>query len=337
MHEAQANAVFLLELLLVLLAQRHDRLHVDLVEGREDGVGLLRLEQALGHALTQARHRHALLGTAFQHAIEVNRGAGNRQCCRGIDGRQRRRGAGGRLGRGVQGIGLGDATVAAAAGHLGGIDAFFGQQFGSSRHGDAAGATTRRGRCSSLDRGSGGRRLGGSSGLRRGRTGGGFGVDDGDQLIGHDRGAVALLDVGDHASRRRGQFQHHLVGLDVDQVLVTGDGVADFLVPLQQRGLGHRLGQLRHLDFNLSHFGKTPGSFWEWGYGGTPRGQATAGPGGSRQMGGSVLVLAALGAAGTTESVVQQFLLLGKVLVVVADGRRGRGRTTCPSFRTSWK
>ena len=42
-----------------------------------------------------------------------------------------------------------------------------------------------------------------------------------------------------------------------------------------------------------------------------------------------MLVLAALGAAGTTESVVQQFLLLGKVLVVVADGRRGRGRTTC--------
>ena len=169
--------------------------------------------------------------------------------------------------------------AAAAAGHLGGIDAFLGQQFGSGRHGDAAGGATGGGRCGGLGRGSGGGCLGGSSGLRRGRAGGGFGVDDGDQLIGHDRGAVPLLDVGDHAGRRRGQFQHHLVGLDVDQVLVTGDSVADFLVPLQQRGLGHRLGQLRHLDFNLSHFGKTPGSFWEWGYGGTPRVRQQPAPG----------------------------------------------------------
>jgi hypothetical protein len=38
------------------------RLHVDLVEGREDRVGRLRLKQPLGHARAQPRHRHALLG-----------------------------------------------------------------------------------------------------------------------------------------------------------------------------------------------------------------------------------------------------------------------------------
>jgi hypothetical protein len=36
--------------------------HVHFVERGQDGVGGLRLQQALGDAGAQARHRHALLG-----------------------------------------------------------------------------------------------------------------------------------------------------------------------------------------------------------------------------------------------------------------------------------
>jgi hypothetical protein len=47
-HEAEFDPVFLFELILVAVAQFHHRLHVDLVEGRQDrGVGL-GLQQAFG-------------------------------------------------------------------------------------------------------------------------------------------------------------------------------------------------------------------------------------------------------------------------------------------------
>ena len=65
-HEAQLDAVLLLELVLVLVAQVHHRLHVDLVEGGQDRVGRLRLQQALGDARAQAGHRHALLRSVGQ-------------------------------------------------------------------------------------------------------------------------------------------------------------------------------------------------------------------------------------------------------------------------------
>ena len=61
-HEAELDAVLLLEALLVPVAQVDHRLHVDFVERGEDRGGRLRLHEALGDALAQARHRHALLG-----------------------------------------------------------------------------------------------------------------------------------------------------------------------------------------------------------------------------------------------------------------------------------
>ena len=60
-HEAELDAVLLLEALLVSVAQLDHRLHVDFVERGQDGRGRLRLNEALGDALAQARHRHALL------------------------------------------------------------------------------------------------------------------------------------------------------------------------------------------------------------------------------------------------------------------------------------
>ena len=55
-HEAQADAVLLLERLLVAGAQVHDPRHVGFVEGGQDRGGLLGLDQALGDALAEAAH-----------------------------------------------------------------------------------------------------------------------------------------------------------------------------------------------------------------------------------------------------------------------------------------
>ena len=48
---------------LVFVVQLDHRLHVDFVEGGQDRGVLLRLQQPLGDARADARHRHALLGT----------------------------------------------------------------------------------------------------------------------------------------------------------------------------------------------------------------------------------------------------------------------------------
>ena len=61
-HEAELDAVLLLEALLVAVAQLDHRRHVHFVERGEDRGGRLRLHEPLGDALAQARHRHALLG-----------------------------------------------------------------------------------------------------------------------------------------------------------------------------------------------------------------------------------------------------------------------------------
>ena len=62
-HEAEPRAVLLLEALLVVRAQFVDRLEVDLVEGRQHRRRRLRLDEPLGDARAQARHRHAALAT----------------------------------------------------------------------------------------------------------------------------------------------------------------------------------------------------------------------------------------------------------------------------------
>src|SRR5690606_2543658 len=56
--------------------------------------------------------------------------------------------------------------------------------------------------------------------------------------------------------------EHDLVGLDVDEILVTADRLADLLVPLQQRRLGDRFRQLRDLDFYQGHFLRYSGIPW---------------------------------------------------------------------------
>ncbi len=80
--------MLLLEAVLVARAQLLHRGQVHLVEGREQRLGRLRLDQALRDARAQARHRHALLGAgAAGTAAERCRGAQRRS---GAVGRRRR-------------------------------------------------------------------------------------------------------------------------------------------------------------------------------------------------------------------------------------------------------
>ena len=62
-HEAELDAVGLLERLAEFLAHRHHLAEVDLVERGQHGDGILRLHHALGDALADAGHRHALFRT----------------------------------------------------------------------------------------------------------------------------------------------------------------------------------------------------------------------------------------------------------------------------------
>jgi hypothetical protein len=78
-HEAELHAVLLLEHVLVLLAQRHHRAHVDLVEGREHGGGVLRVLEAARDGLAQPRHAHALFARRRRRAkarAHLRRGGG---------------------------------------------------------------------------------------------------------------------------------------------------------------------------------------------------------------------------------------------------------------------
>ncbi len=251
--------MFLLETLLHALAHLHDRSHVDFVEGGQDGVGRLRLQQTLGHAGAQTGHGHALLGAITQVGSDHGHlrqnlggraGGDGRRCGHGGLGcRSTRRHSG-------QHIALGHSTVFATARHRAGGQIVVGQQLGGSGHGHA-GLGLRCCRC-----GSGDRRCGGHSCWCRRGSGGrsaghGSGVDARDELIGRHGGTVALQDFHQHASGGRGTLQHHLVGFDLDQDLIDRDGFAGFFLPLQQGGLGHRLGELRNFDFYDCHVSST--------------------------------------------------------------------------------
>ncbi|EDT08719.1 hypothetical protein BgramDRAFT_4373 [Paraburkholderia graminis C4D1M] len=251
--------MFLLELVLVLVAQIHDRRHVHFVERGQNGVGLLRLEQTLGDTRAQTRHRHALFRAVLQPLISR---------CRRLHVRQRRLGGlrcGSRcrcsgLGGGCacrQHVALGDAAVAARAGDVARRQALLRHQLAGSRR--SSGVRTRcgcglRGRCGSRSRSR--RRFG--SRLHFGFDGSGaslaFGVDLGDDLIGRDGVAVVRDDLREHAGRGCRHFEHDLVGLDFDENFVLRHSLAGLLLPLQHGGFRDRLGQLGNLDFNNSHY-----------------------------------------------------------------------------------
>ena len=75
----------------------------------------------------------------------------------------------------------------------------------------------------------------------------------GDQLAGNNGLSIALDDLDQHAGTRGRDFQHNLVGLDIDQDFIARNSFADFLLPGSQRAFGDGLGQLGNLNFDNAH------------------------------------------------------------------------------------
>ena len=236
-HEAEAHAVLLLEGLAHLLAHLLDLGQVHLVEGGEHGDAVLGLHQALGDALADAGHRHALFRTRATRQRAVTRTVAHV----------------------VDQVFLGDLAVAAAAGDVGRVDAMLG--------GDAAAG---RGQPAGVDRLCGGGRCCRGGSLRGFGLGLGFRrfgrlrrsrafLDDGDQLLALDGVAFGELELLDDAVHRRGDFQHHLVGFEVDDVFIAGHGVARLLVPGGDGGVGNRFREDGNFDFGAHGRGPDSG------------------------------------------------------------------------------
>jgi hypothetical protein len=79
-------------------------------------------------------------------------------------------------------------------------------------------------------------------------------LEDREDVTGRHRGAVGDPDFLQDAVGRRGHLEHHLVGLEIREILVAAHLVARRLVPRNQRCVRHRLRQLGHLHFDAHAF-----------------------------------------------------------------------------------
>src|SRR5690606_2584035 len=86
-------------------------------------------------------------------------------------------------------------------------------------------------------------------------------LDDRQHLLAGDGVAFGELDLLQYAVDRRGDLEHDLVGLQVDQVLIAADGIPDLLVPAGDGGVGHGFGKDRDFDFG----GHGTASLMLWG------------------------------------------------------------------------
>ena len=230
-HEAELGAMLLLEDILVTGAQGHDLGHVDLVEGRQHGGGVLGVLEAARDGLAQLGHAHAL----FTHAVV------SRRWNAGDDGGQRSRGCDRASGHGGEHVALQHLTALARTGDGVGGEVVVG--------GDLGGGGRRRHR-------DGGRLGGGRSDRRgghrsRGRSGACAASRDlAEQGAGGDGLAILGDDFGEHAGRGRVDFDGDLVGLQLHQGLVRLHHVAGLLVPAADGGLGDGFAQGGHADFS---------------------------------------------------------------------------------------
>ncbi len=108
-RDAEADAVALLERLLVTLAQRHHGGHVDLVEGRQHRRGALRLDEPPGDRRAPLRHPHALFGAIAVGTAAVFGNRRHRLRLVGLRSERRNARAVGRFHRGASGF-LGGAS-----------------------------------------------------------------------------------------------------------------------------------------------------------------------------------------------------------------------------------
>ena len=240
-HKAQPYVVTLLEVVAISLAQGHDLGEIHLVERGEHGSRLLRLDQPLGDARTQARHGNSLLA-----ALESDDTALFRDRCRHIAGRDV---AAVVVLEERHDVRLGNATILTGAGHHRGIEVVLLEEPAYRRAG-----LWRTTRC--------------FLGLGRCCRGGGLGCfRGGRRLCRH----LAFLEDCEHIARRyrrtfldpnlsqrpgrwRWHFENNLVCFEIHQVLVALHSIARVLVPGDKGCIADRLGQRWHLDFN-THVG----------------------------------------------------------------------------------
>jgi hypothetical protein len=239
--------VLLLEEVLVFVPQVHDAGHVHLVVGGEHGGGILRVLEAAGDGLAQARHLHALL------ARRVLGGDG-----RAGEGGRFGGGGGFRRGGGAGHILLHHAAVAAGAFDLFAREAGLGHRL--LRGGRILHVAARR------------RRLGAGVGLRGGGARRGLGL----LFLGSGRGARAFGDGGEERVDSHGfafggddfaqgpgggggDLHGHLVGFQFAEHLVERHLVARLLEPGRDGRLGDAFPERGDADFD-AHVSSLPSS-----------------------------------------------------------------------------
>ncbi len=226
-HEAELHAVLLLEAVLVLGAQVHHGLEVDLVERGELRLGLLGFEQALGDARAQR-----VMGTRWSWRPAAPTAGPERRASR----------------PGVR------ASAAAASGlsrysttsplvmrpSLPEAGIFAGSSFCSS----TMRRTRRRELVAFVLRGAPQRpsAAAGAGAAAAGGRGGDASSSTASTWPLVTEVPAVMLQFLEHATHRRRHFEHHLVGLEVGEVLVARDRLAHLLVPGDQRGIRDRLG-----------------------------------------------------------------------------------------------
>ena len=241
--------MLLLEQVLVAVARLDHGRHVDIVEGGQQRGGFLRLLEAAGDGLAQARHLHAL-GAALAGGGErraIRRGGGGSGCIRP------------RLARlgGGQDVFLGQAPVLAGAAHRGRVDAMLQHRAAHrGREGERGVGGFRR--CRGGGRGSGCRC---GRGCRRRwrrllhlphfRRAGGrhVGLDQRDHRADFHRVADGRLVLAHDAGDGGRHFHRDLVGLEAGDGLVELHRIARLLEPFADGGFGDRFTESGDFDF----------------------------------------------------------------------------------------
>ena len=224
-HKAQFYAVFFLEFIFVLRTQVHDRFHVDFVECSQNGVFLLRSQEAFCNAGTQAAHWYAFFRTCAVRKCN-SRSSG----C-------------GRFDSGILYVFFQYATVTAGTLQCVHVNTGLGSQFGGSRHSGVVLCSSRSGSWSCFGRSGGWGFSSGSS----------SGIDARQNLVGNNGFTVLRYDFNQYAGLWRRYFQNHFVSFDIDQDFVTGNCFANFFLPFQERAFRYAFRQHRYFYIN-NHF-----------------------------------------------------------------------------------
>ncbi|CWT16665.1 Uncharacterised protein [Neisseria meningitidis] len=219
-HKAQFHAVFFLEFFFVLRTQVHDWFHVDFVECSQNGVFLLRSQEAFCNTGTQAAHWYAFFRTC------AGRGCG----C-------------GRFGSGILYVFFQYATVTAGTLQCVHVNTGLRSQFGGGRHSGVVLCGSRSG-----SRGGFGR-----SGYGCFGSGSSSCIDACQNLVGNNGFTVLRYDFNQYAGLWGRDFQNHFVRFDIDQDFVTGNCFANFFLPFQERAFRYAFRQHRYFYIN-NHF-----------------------------------------------------------------------------------